>query len=404
MNKITFIHAADLHLDSPFSGLKDVPDAIFNDIKNSTFRAFDALIETAIAREVDFVLLAGDIFDQETPSLKAQIHLRNAFEQLNSFGILVYVSYGNHDFSQYKNNQLTYPENVYIFHTNEADSFVYHKRGRAMAEITGFSYETRSVKREMIQAYPTKSPSIPFHIGMLHGSLYGNEEHQTYAPFTLQQLQQKQYDYWALGHIHKRQILQAAPPIIYPGNIQGRHRKETGEKGCYYVEMTEAETETEFISLETVQFKTCSLNITDAKTIEHVEIKLNDLLHEAGNKPTLIYISYYMKPMQFGAQSEQLLAELTELMNDLLLQKSPWNYIYQTKLSMAIHDTAEINPMFMNEIKLALKELDVQKGLADLKNNQKGHSFLTFADEEALLKETEKLLIMKLLQKSGEEK
>src|SRR5699024_6918698 len=112
---VSFLHAADLHLDSPFSGLTHVPEHLFHDIRESTFTAFENLVETAIEKEVDFVLRAGDLFDNEKQTLKAQIHLRNGFQKLEKHHINVYVSYGNHDFVNGNVHPITYPDNVYEF-------------------------------------------------------------------------------------------------------------------------------------------------------------------------------------------------------------------------------------------------------------------------------------------------
>src|SRR5699024_9663594 len=105
--EIIFIHAADLHLDSPFKGMSSVPESIFSEIRQSTFAAFDHLIEEAIERQVDFVLLVGDLFDNEKQSLKAQVHLRDAFKKLHRHGINVYLSYGNHDFIKGNRHPMT---------------------------------------------------------------------------------------------------------------------------------------------------------------------------------------------------------------------------------------------------------------------------------------------------------
>src|SRR5699024_9762937 len=178
------------------------------------------------------------LFDHEEQSLKAQIHLRNAFTQLQSHDIQVYLSYGNHDFIHKNNHQVTFPSNVFSFPSENVQSFFYEKNGERLAEIHGFSYESRAVTESKINEYPVRNQAAPFHIGMMHGAVYGDTAHHAYAPFSLEELSQKAYDYWALGHIHQQAVLNDSPPIIYPGNIQGRHRKEAGEKGCYLIEMS----------------------------------------------------------------------------------------------------------------------------------------------------------------------
>src|SRR5690625_6351761 len=114
-NTISFIHAADLHLDSPFQGLTFLPESLFEKVRQSTFNAFNRLIQTAINKKVDFILLVGDLFDNEKQSLKAQVYLRKAFEKLDQHGIDVYLSYGNHDYMNGNKHRITYPKNVHIF-------------------------------------------------------------------------------------------------------------------------------------------------------------------------------------------------------------------------------------------------------------------------------------------------
>src|SRR5690625_1055480 len=122
-DSITFIHAADLHLDSPFKGLRKLPAAIFNDVKQSTFSALDQLVHHAILKQVDFILLVGDLFDNEKQSLKAQIHLRTAFERLQEHNIDVFLSYGNHDYILGNPHRVRYPENVHIFQEETVTHF-----------------------------------------------------------------------------------------------------------------------------------------------------------------------------------------------------------------------------------------------------------------------------------------
>lgn len=259
---ITFIHAADLHLDSPFQGLSKLPDSIFKEVRESTFHALQQLVDLAIARQVDFVLLVGDLFDHERQSLKAQIRLRTAFEQLASYDIQVYLSYGNHDFLQGNQHAVSYPANVHSFPDETPSSFTFSK-GNETVKITGFSYETKAITEEKVLHFPKRNKEAAYHIGMLHGSIYGDKQHSTYAPFTINQLTDKAYDYWALGHIHQRQELYENPPIIYPGNIQSRHRNEPGIKGCYLVELHPEQTFPTFTPFHTIEFQQINLTLTE---------------------------------------------------------------------------------------------------------------------------------------------
>lgn len=216
--KISFIHAADLHLDSPFKGLANVPASIFKEICESTFVALDRLVSVAIDKKVDFVLIVGDLFDNEKQGIKAQIRLRKAFEELKEHQINVYVSYGNHDHINGNIHPVTYPDNVFIFSSEKVSQFIYKRNHQPIAQIYGFSYENRAVLTNKAQEYIVADRSIPFHIAMLHGSIQKNTVHDVYAPFQKSDLFQKDFDYWALGHIHQREVLGERPPVVYPGN------------------------------------------------------------------------------------------------------------------------------------------------------------------------------------------
>lgn len=257
--EISFIHAADLHLDSPFKGLSNLPESIFRQVRESTFTALDRLIDAAIAKQVDFILIAGDLFDNEKQSLKAQIRLRKAFEKLQEHAISVYLSYGNHDYMSGNRYPVTYPENVFIFPTEEVSSFTFVKDEIKLAQIYGFSYENRAVYERKAKAYKINNQTIPYHIAMLHGSIISNTEHDVYAPFQISDLVEEDFNYWALGHIHKREILKNSPPIVYPGNLQGRNRKETGEKGCYHVVLKDKQADLSFIPLQSIEFQSKKL-------------------------------------------------------------------------------------------------------------------------------------------------
>lgn len=252
MSSIRFIHAADLHLDSPFKGVTGLSPARLNELRESTFTAFDRLIAYALKSRPDFVLIVGDLYDGEDRSLRAQQKFQEGMEKLAEAEIPVYITYGNHDHLDGSWTKFELPRNVFEFkeHVEEISLTV---RGQEVV-LHGFSYPKRHVRERMIDQFPIAADQHSFHIGLLHGSVAGNESHDVYAPFTIGELQSKQYHYWALGHIHKRQQLCEDPPVVYPGNIQGRHRNESGEKGFYEVELSKTDTALTFISTSAIQF------------------------------------------------------------------------------------------------------------------------------------------------------
>ncbi len=278
MAPIRFIHTADLHLGSPFTGISGLESAQRKMFADTVYQAFGALIDYAVKEKPDFILIAGDIYDGEDRTLRAQYKFQKGMERLHLAGIPVIISHGNHDHLGGGWTRFELPENVHIF-DDKVGSHSFTVSGNKVT-ITGFSYGERHVKTAKILEFPQADESAVYHIGMLHGSMDGDSSHAVYAPFKKEQLLSKNYHYWALGHIHIRQILHNDPYIVYPGNIQGRHRKEKGAKGFYDVRLENAETSMEFIQTSAVCFD--SLEVS-CKGIIHMN-ELIDACTEAVEK------------------------------------------------------------------------------------------------------------------------
>lgn len=226
-----FLHAADLHLDTPFQGLSGLTPALQEQLVTAPLRALSRLVDLAVAEQVDFVLLVGDLFDQQGQSVQAQASLMTALARLNTAAIPVLLSFGNHDF-QADLSRWHFPANVHVFGPQVTTATLTTVAQERVA-ISGFSYAQRWVTTDPVDDYPVKATGVDYQIGTLHGQIGVAGDH--YAPFNVSELLTKHYDYWALGHIHQRQTLNSQPPIVYAGNTQGRHRGETGAKGCLIV-------------------------------------------------------------------------------------------------------------------------------------------------------------------------
>ncbi|WP_424237918.1 metallophosphoesterase family protein [Bhargavaea ginsengi] len=271
---IRFIHAADLHLGSPFKGFAGLPGKMAQTVRESTFTAFRNLISHAAETRPDFLLIAGDIYDGEDRSLRAQEQFRMGMETLREKGVPVFVSHGNHDHLAGSWVRFSLPDNVHVFGP-QVETAELNVRGTTV-KIHGFSYPERHMTEPVIRHYP-QGMGDAVEIGMLHGSIRGNEAHDVYAPFTKDELLGKGYDYWALGHIHKRQVLHAQPPIVYPGSLQGLHRKESGIKGFYEVEIGQGTSSLEFIPAGALVFGTAEINCAG---IRHADQWLERCMHQ----------------------------------------------------------------------------------------------------------------------------
>ncbi|WP_106498108.1 metallophosphoesterase family protein [Lentibacillus sp. Marseille-P4043] len=410
--QISFLHAADLHLDSPFKGLARIPEEIFKEVQESTFIALDRLVNVAINKQVNFVLLVGDLFDNEKQSLKGQIHLRDAFEKLKRHHIYVYLSYGNHDYLNGNHYPITYPENVFTFQQETIQHFLYEQNGETLASIYGFSYENRAVHDNKAIEFPELNDAIPFHIAMLHGSLQSNTEHDVYAPFQLSDLSKQHFDYWALGHIHKREILSVNPPIIYPGNIQGRNRKESGEKGCYHVVLNEVgAATTSFIPLQALCFENVSVDISECDQPHQLEIAIQHALVEQYHNLGPILVSLTLtstNPEHQQWETDGILTDIVELLNESARQQTNWFYIYTCiiNITTSLADTTLAKgEHFLGELVRHAEEASIQPFMKELYQHKQARKYLpSLSDEEqeTIKNEAQQYLMRELLYNGGE--
>src|SRR5215469_15548595 len=244
--QMKFIHAADIHLDTPLQGLVHYAGAPVTEIRNATRRAFEKLLDAALVHQVDFVIIAGDLYDVGLKSFESALFFNRQMTRLKDAGIDVYLIHGNHDAASKLVKQLRPPANVHVFRSNEPQTFrraVLH----LPVAIHGQSFATPEITDDLAANYPAPLPNA-FNIGVLHTNLSGISEHANYAPCSVDTLRNKGYQYWALGHVHNRQIFSSDPYIIFPGNIQGRHGKEPGEKSCELVTVSDAGA----VSIETI--------------------------------------------------------------------------------------------------------------------------------------------------------
>ena len=227
-----FIHAADIHLDSPLRGLTSFDDAPVDQIRTATRRAFENLVDLAIRESVAFVVIAGDLWDGDWPDAGPGLFFIKQAKRLRQEGIPVYVVKGNHDAENTLTRELRYPDNVHLFGHLRPETVRLNPLNVA---IHGQSFREANITSDLAAVYPPPVPGA-FNIGLLHTCLDGDSRHYAYAPASVDALAAKHYQYWALGHVHQRRALErSGVPIVFPGNLQGRYIPETGPKGCELV-------------------------------------------------------------------------------------------------------------------------------------------------------------------------
>lgn len=261
-----FIHAADLHIDSPLRGLARYEGAPVDRLRNATRQALEALTDLALNESVDFLLLAGDLYDVDWQDFRTGLFFREQMARLDKAGIKVFVVQGNHDAQGVISRQLHLPGNVKVFSSRTAETV---KLDDLHVAIHGHSFADRAVPEDLVPHYPAPVVGY-FNIGILHTSLAGNPGHDTYAPTSVAALVDKGYDYWALGHIHARQVVQESPRIVFPGNLQGRHAKETGAKGCELVTVDAGALSAEFVPLDVVRWHQLTVDLNGVSALLEV--------------------------------------------------------------------------------------------------------------------------------------
>lgn len=343
-----FIHAADLHLDSPFRGLAKAPERIRESLAGSTFAALRRLTETAIREQVDFIVLSGDLFDEADRSLRAQLLLLREWERLAEHQISVFVIHGNHDPLNGARAQLKLPDTVHIFGADHMEYRpAYRKNGELAAFVYGISYGTRVVTENVAASYRIQ-PEAPFHIALLHGNVDGDGTHDPYAPCALDELiDGKGFDYWALGHIHHRRVLHEYPHVVYAGNTQGRNPRETGAKGCYIVDVTATQAvELSFVPLDVVRWADYSLSIDQAASEQELLLQLEaaaDRLAEGEEGRALMLRLHLIGRGQLHHKLSDP-GVVRTLLEQLQENRQPgaddsWTFVYE----LEVHTGAELN-------------------------------------------------------------
>jgi DNA repair exonuclease SbcCD nuclease subunit len=286
-----FIHAADIHLDSPLRGLEQYEGAPVEQIRQASRRALEHLVELAIDQGVAFVLIAGDVYDGDWRDFRTGLFFVEQMRKLREAGIPVYLIAGNHDAANKMTKKLPMPDNVRMLAANKPETVCLES---CEVAIHGQSFARGAVLDNLVTGYPKPEPGM-FNIGLLHTCATGREGHEAYAPCTLEDLCAKQYDYWALGHIHKREELCGDPPIVFSGNIQGRHVRETGPKGCTLVTVDDRRrARLEMAAVDVFRWEHCRVDAGAAsnghEVLDRVRTRLSQALAAADGLPLAVRV------------------------------------------------------------------------------------------------------------------
>lgn len=329
----TFVHAADVHLDAPFSGVDATDARVRDELISATYKAFDRIAALAIERAVDFVLIAGDAYNSPDRSIRAQLRFRGVMERLDAAGIPVYLVHGNHDPASGFSAGLLMPGNVRYFASNKVERIeVLDAQGQVLCALYGRSYATAKTTANLAAGF-SRDDSDETAIGVLHANVGGQPDYEPYAPCTLQDLRAARMDYWALGHIHKPLDLAEVPRIRYSGSPQGLNPKEDGPHGCWVVTMDRGRVlAEEFVETASVRWARAEIDAAPLADVDSVRAALRltcEAQREAaGGCPVIVRIDLTGRSdAHEDLERASMLVEIVEELREEQLGGVPWLWV-----------------------------------------------------------------------------
>jgi len=412
-----FIHAADIHLDSPLRGLSRYDSAPADAIRGSCRKAFQNLVELAIEEKVSFILLAGDLYDGDWKDYSTGIFLSRQMGRLSQHGIKVIAVAGNHDAANRMTRTLQSPANLTILSSKQPHTLMLDECG---ATIVGQSFSSQHIESNLAASFPPAKKGM-FTIGLLHTSLDGREGHALYAPCSLDDLRSKNYNYWALGHIHKQEVVSEDPWIVFPGCIQGRHIRETGEKGCVLVTVEDGVvTALEKHPLDVVRWFQCTIDLTNAgnmrEALDRIRTSFEELINSVEDRilalrirvsgfcPVSTEIASY--PERFSQEVNALAAEIGG--DEIWIERVQNETVERSEHNTALAEESTLGLLIKDIVALPEKIDEIENLddiLLDLRQKLPSetfgpHSALAVDEEqsvERLIKEAKQLLVGRLL-------
>ncbi len=343
ISDFTFIHAADIHLDSPLSGLAARDPAFSDLVRGATRKAFANVVDLAIAQEAAFVLIAGDLYDGTWKDQSTGQFAVAQFARLSRAGIRLFIVYGNHDAESRITRHLTMPQGVHAFDTRACGSVALDDLG---VVVHGRSYRQAATLENIAAEYTLPVPG-KFNIALLHTALEGHPGHAAYAPCTLDELRASGHDYWALGHVHEASIRSEFPHVVFPGNIQGRHIRETGAKGVMLVRVENGQVSSvEHRPTDEMRWALAHVDATAASDMRELLTAVSDALGtsiaQSGDRPTAV----------------RLMVKAAGALKDRLMADAPWFAAEVTGQASAVSDL-----LWIEKIKLVPASNLPQAGL-----------------------------------------
>ena len=331
MEPVRFVHAADLHLDAPFKGIDATDARVGTELMATTYRALDAIVELCLTRDVDFLVIAGDVYNASEKRPRAEFAFRRACERLAEAGIRVFVARGNHDPASGWSAGLVMPETVHVFSEREVERVPVVRDGEEVCAVYGRSFRTAAEGANLATGF-VRDAADRLAVGVLHTNVGGRTDYEPYAPCSLEDLRAARMDYWALGHIHKPEVLSDDPAIAYAGCPQGLDPNETGPRGCRVVTLDERGVTAEFVPTAPVVWERANVDCSAIDSIDGLRAAVlgvaEDAARDAGERPVVMRIELAGRSDVHGALARPgMLADLVADLRADGLERDPWVWI-----------------------------------------------------------------------------
>ena len=322
--KFRFVHAADLHLDTPFAAIGRVAPEIAARLRDASLEAFDALVAMAIEREVAFVVFAGDIYDAAERGVRAQLRFLRGVERLGECGIPVFVAHGNHDPLDGWSAMRKPPANLTIFGCDAVAANQVTRGGEVLAHVYGISYPCRDVTENLSLRF-RRNGAPGLHVAVLHCNVGSQPDHLAYSPCSVADLTRAGMDYWALGHIHSHLVLADRPWIVYSGSVQAGKSSELGPRGAVLVEATgDSIDRVDFVELDRVRFAHVDVDISNEPDLHSLQKKILGTA-VSGSRDLLLTVTLTGRgPLHRDLRRPDAIAELLRDVRDELGVASPF--------------------------------------------------------------------------------
>jgi exonuclease SbcD len=270
-DRVRFLHVADMHLDAPFQGISADDDRIGRALAEATYGAWRRAVDLALERAVDFVVIAGDSYNAADRSLRAQLRFREQVQRLDAAGIRTFVVHGNHDPANGWSAGLAAPESVHVFSSARVERVEAVVDGEFVCAVYGRSFGRAAETESFAPGYKREAGDA-IAVAVMHANVGGHPDHDPYAPCSVDDLRVAGMDYWALGHVHRHEVISRDPWAVYAGSPQGLNPKEIGVHGCCLVEVARSGAVTVLHEdLAAVDWASAELDVSAAANIDAVE-------------------------------------------------------------------------------------------------------------------------------------